>query len=133
MTIVNTVNSDQVGPIIEFAINNIDKINAISFQPVSFTGRDEGIDDATRRRQRYTLSHMARDVKDQLGMTEPLRDWFPISASSPLSDLRDHLDGTRSEWGALKCGCHPNCGIGTMLLVNEKTKQTIPIPQWLLD
>src|SRR5262245_42767952 len=93
VTIVNTVNNDQVGPIVRFAIDNVDKINAVSFQPVSFTGRDEDIDDETRRKQRYTLSHLAHDVKSQLGVTEPLRDWYPLSASGPFSDLRDQLDG----------------------------------------
>jgi uncharacterized radical SAM superfamily Fe-S cluster-containing enzyme len=131
VTIVNTINNDQVGPIIKLAIDNIDKINAISFQPVSFTGRDEEIDDATRERQRYTLSHLAHDVKTQLGATEPMRDWYPLSASGPFSDMRDLIDGKNAEWGNLKCGCHPNCGIGTMLLVNEKTKQVVPFPQIL--
>ena len=131
VTIVNTVNNDQVGPIVRFAIDNIDKINAVSFQPVSFTGRDEDIDDETRRRQRYTLSHLAHDVKSQLGFTEPLRDWYPLSASGPFSDLRDQLDGIEAEFGNLKCGCHPNCGIGTMLLVNQTTKQAVPFPQVL--
>ncbi len=132
VTIVNTINNDQVGPIVQFAIDNVDKINAVSFQPVSFTGRDEDIDDETRRQQRYTLSHLARDVKDQLGITEPMRDWYPLSSSGPFSDLRDLMDGPDAEWGALKCGCHPNCGIGTMLLVNEKSKVAVPFPQ-LLD
>ena len=27
---------------------------------------------------------------------------------------------------ALKCGCHPNCGIGTVLFVHKTTKQMIP-------
>ena len=131
VTIVNTVNNDQVGPIVRFAIDNIEMINAVSFQPVSFTGRDEDIDDETRRRQRYTLSHLAHDVKSQLGITEPLRDWYPLSASGPFSDLRDQLEGMNAEWGALKCGCHPNCGIGTLLLVNQETKQAVPFPQFL--
>jgi uncharacterized radical SAM superfamily Fe-S cluster-containing enzyme len=131
VTIVNTVNNDQVGPIVRFAIDNVDKINAVSFQPVSFTGRDEDIDDDSRRQQRYTLSHLAHDVKKQLGITEPLRDWYPLSASGPFSDLRDQLDGIEAEFGALKCGCHPNCGIGTMLLVNETTRQAVPFPQIL--
>ena len=42
----------------------------VSFQPVSFTGRDEDIDDETRKRQRYTLSHLAHDVKTQTGIDE---------------------------------------------------------------
>jgi hypothetical protein len=70
-------------------------------------------------------------VKKQLGFTEPLRDWYPLSASGPFSDLRDQLDGIEAEFGSLKCGCHPNCGIGTMLLVNETTRQAVPFPQFL--
>ena len=131
VTIVNTINNDQVGPIVQFAINNVDKINAISFQPVSFTGRDEDISDEDRMKQRYTLSHLAHDVKNQLGITEPLRDWYPLSASGPFSDIRDQVDGLDAEWGALKCGCHPNCGIGTMLIVNQDTKDAVPFPQVL--
>jgi len=130
-TIINTVNDHQVGDILRFAIDNIDKINTVAFQPVSFTGRDEDIDDETRQKQRYTLSHLAHDAKAQAGIGEPMRDWYPLSASGPFSDLKDLLGGLEAEWGSLKCGCHPNCGIGTMLLVNEKTKETVTVPSVL--
>jgi len=130
-TIVNTVNNHQVGPIVQFLIENIDKVNSLAFQPVSFTGRDEDIDDETRMAQRYTISHLAHDVKAQLGITEPMRDWFPLSASGPFSDLRDTLAGPSAEWGNLKCGCHPNCGAGTVLLVKEGTKEAVPLTQLL--
>ncbi len=130
-TIVNTVNNDQVGNILEFAIANIDKINALSFQPVSFTGRDEEIDDETRRKQRYTLTHLANDVKSQAGVGEPMRDWFPLSASGPFSDLRDLLGGLDAQWGSLKCGCHPNCGIATMMLVHPESGAAVPVTQIL--
>jgi tetraether lipid synthase len=128
-TIVNSVNNDQIGNILRFAIANIDKINAVSFQPVSFTGRDEDIDDETRRKQRYTLTHLAYDIKEQAGVGEPMRDWFPLSASGPFSDLRDLLGGLEAQWGSLKCGCHPNCGIGTMMLVHPDSGQAVPITQ----
>ncbi|MGE5413639.1 MAG: radical SAM protein [Syntrophomonadaceae bacterium] len=131
VTIVNGVNNDQVGDIIRFAIENIDKVNAVAFQPVSFTGRDEDIDDETRKRQRYTLSHLAHDVKAQAGLGEPMRDWYPLSASGPFSDLKDLLGGLENDWGSFKCGCHPNCGIGTMMLVEEKTRRTITVPSIL--
>ncbi|HEV8610212.1 MAG TPA: radical SAM protein [Thermoanaerobaculia bacterium] len=130
-TIVNGVNNDQVGDILTFAIRNIDKINTVSFQPVSFTGRDEDIDDETRQKQRYTLSHLAHDARTQAGIGEPLRDWYPLSASGPFSDLKDLLGGLEAEWGSLKCGCHPNCGIGTMLLVNQETQKTVTVPSIL--
>ncbi len=131
VTVVNGVNNDQVGPIVKFAIDNADKVTVVSFQPVSFTGRDEDITVEQRVAQRYTLSHLAHDVHDQLGVTEPLRDWFPLSAMNPFSDVVDLMQGAGSEFGALKCGCHPNCGIGTVLLVNKRTKQMVPLAEFL--
>jgi uncharacterized radical SAM superfamily Fe-S cluster-containing enzyme len=131
VTVVNGINNDQVGKILDFAVENPDKITVVSFQPVSFTGRDEDIDDETRAKQRYTLSHLAYDVKAQTGITEPMRDWFPLSALGPFSDLVDHLMGKDADWGSMKCGCHPNCGVGTILFVNKRTKQMIPLTQFL--
>ena len=131
VTIVNTVNNDQVGPIIRFAMENCDKISFVSFQPVSFTGRDEDISDADRQRQRYTLSHLAQDVKGQTGATEPLRDWFPLSAIGPLVDVTDLLKGADADWGTMKCGCHPNCGIGTAFMVSKKTKKWKPVTEFI--
>ena len=129
VTVVRGVNDDQVGQVVRFAIENADKITVVAFQPVSFTGRDEGISDDERRAKRYTLSHLAHDLKAQTGVPEPLRDWFPLSAMGPLGDLTDLLLAERSDWGALQCGCHPNCGIGTALLVHKETKTMVPLAQ----
>jgi uncharacterized radical SAM superfamily Fe-S cluster-containing enzyme len=131
VTIVNTVNNDQVGPIVKFALENCDKISFVSFQPVSFTGRDEDITDAERHAKRYTLSHLAEDLKQQTGVTEPLRDWYPLSASSVMSDVTDLMLGPSADWGSLKCGCHPDCGIGTAFMVSKKTKQWAPLSSFV--
>ncbi|MBK8251569.1 MAG: radical SAM protein [Polyangiaceae bacterium] len=131
VTIVNGVNNDQVGPIVEFAVENADKITVVSFQPVSFTGRDEEISDELRREQRYTLSHLAHDIAKQTGVTDPLRDWFPLSALSPFGDVVDLMDGPDKDFGQLNCGCHPNCGVGTVLFVNKRTKEMVPLLDFL--
>src|SRR6201992_2966980 len=62
-TVVNGINNEQVGRVVQFALDNPDKIALVSFQPVSFTGRDEAVTDERRKAQRYTLSHLAHDVK----------------------------------------------------------------------
>ena len=93
VTIVNGVNNEQVGRIIEFALDNPKKINFLSFQPVCFTGRDEEITDERRQAQRYTLSHLAHDVKNQTGLGEPTRDWFPISFMGTFTDWADVMHG----------------------------------------
>ncbi len=131
ITIVNGVNNDQVGPVIRFAIDNPDKIDFVSFQPVSFTGRDEDITPERRLRQRYTLSHLAYDVKKQVGIGEPTRDWFPLSLYGAFADFADTLRGPQAEWGQVSCGCHPNCGVATALMVNKQNKDWAPVPQFL--
>src|SRR3989475_1070901 len=131
VTIVNTVNDDQVGPIVKFALQNCDKVSFVSFQPVSFTGRDEEITDAERYAKRYTLSHLAEDMRRQTGVTEPLRDWFPLSASSAMSRVTDLLKGPGAEWGSLSCGCHPDCGVGMGFMVSKKTKAWAPLSEFV--
>ena len=100
VTIVNGVNNEQVGRIIEFALDNPKKINFLSFQPVSFTGRDEEITDERRAAQRYTLSHLAHDVKNQTGIGEPIRDWFPISFMGTFTDWADVVHGPDAPLGS---------------------------------
>ena len=122
-TIVNGINNDQVGRVIEFALDNPKRITFLSFQPVSFTGRDEEITPERRAAQRYTLSHLAHDVKNQVGITEPTRDWFPLSFMSTFADLADLVHGPDREWGQLTCGCHPNCGVGMAVMIDKETKE----------
>ncbi|HUG44164.1 MAG TPA: radical SAM protein, partial [Acidobacteriota bacterium] len=93
--------------------------------------RDELITDERRMRQRYTLSHMAFDVKAQTGMTEPLRDWFPLSLMGAFADFADLAHGPGAEWGQVSCGCHPNCGVGTAIMVDKETGDARPVPEFL--
>ena len=126
ITIINGINNEQVGRIVQFALDNPKKIPFLSFQPVSFTGRDEAVTDERRAAQRYTLSHLAHDVKNQTGLGEPARDWFPISFMSTFSDWSDLVHGPQADWGQLSCGCHPNCGVGMAVMVDKETKEAAP-------
>jgi uncharacterized radical SAM superfamily Fe-S cluster-containing enzyme len=131
ITIINGVNNEQVGAVIQFALDNPKKISFLSFQPVSFTGRDEEVTPERRAAQRYTLSHLAHDVKNQVGMGVPARDWFPISFMSTFSDWADLIHGPTSDWGQLSCGCHPNCGIGMAVMIDKETKEFRPVTAFL--
>jgi uncharacterized radical SAM superfamily Fe-S cluster-containing enzyme len=130
-TIVNGVNNEQVGRIVQFAMDNPKKINFLSFQPVSFTGRDEEITEERRVAQRYTLSHLAHDVKNQTGLGEPARDWFPISFMGTFGDWADLVHGPEEQFGHLQCGCHPNCGVGMAVMVDKETKEAVPVTKFL--
>jgi uncharacterized radical SAM superfamily Fe-S cluster-containing enzyme len=128
-TVVNGINSDQVGPLLDFAIANCDAVDGVSFQPVSFTGRDEEVTDAERRARRYTTSHLAHDLgRHTGGKIDPYRDWYPLGAMGAFGWLADHLralrgpDGTGGQsFGSVNCSCHPNCGSSVVLVANRKT------------
>jgi uncharacterized radical SAM superfamily Fe-S cluster-containing enzyme len=124
-TIVKTVNDDQVGKILQFAVDNVDVIPGISYQPVCFTGR---IDCQQRLRQRFTLSDLAQAVEDQTGYAKTMRDWYPLTMLNPITRLMDAFvkeNGVKNMF----CSCHTNCGIGTFLFVNRKTKEIIALSE----
>jgi hypothetical protein len=62
---------------------------------------------------------------------EPTRDWFPISYIATFAGFSDLSHGPDSQWGSLSCGCHPNCGVGTALMINKETKEWAPVPRFL--
>lgn len=130
-TIINGINNEQVGRIIQFALDNPRLISFCSFQPVSFTGRDEAVSDERRAAQRYTLSHLAHDVKSQTGLGDPIRDWFPLSFITTFADWADHVHGPQTTWGQMSCGCHPNCGVGMGIMVDKITKEAAPVTAFL--
>jgi hypothetical protein len=48
-----------------------------------------------------------------------------------FSDLADLAHGPDAQWGQVTCSCHPNCGVGTAVMVNKKNKEWAPVPQFL--
>ncbi len=65
-------NVPMFGPIIQFALDNPKQISFISFQPVSFTGRDEEISDERRRGQDRPGCELADgDSIEELLVREP--------------------------------------------------------------
>src|SRR5580700_10812913 len=131
ITLINGINNEQVGAVVRFALDNPKKIPFLSFQPVSFTGRDEEVTPERRAAQRYTLSHLAHDVKNQTGIGEPVRDWSPISFMGSFTDWADVTHGAEKEFGQLTCGCHPNCGVGMAIMIDKETKEAVPVTAFL--
>jgi uncharacterized radical SAM superfamily Fe-S cluster-containing enzyme len=128
VTVVNGVNNHMVGPIFDYCMKNHAKMGGPAFQPVSFTGRDEDVEDAARLRQRYTTSHLAHDLEHYYeGRIDPLRDWYPLGSATAFAALADHLKGPEAEFGQLSCGCHPNCGAATMIVHNTRTDAWAPV------
>jgi len=126
-TIVKGDNDDEVARIIQFAVDNIDVISAISFQPVVFTGRISRSDLAAKR---YTLGDLAHDIAAATG-ADLERDFWPLSVVAPLSDLLSVLERKPK----IKPSCHPDCAAGTYFFVKPAqypnqpaAERLVPIP-----
>ena len=129
--VIKTVNDNAVGDIIRFAMEHIDNIQSVIFQPIMFTGRDANVHDDDRFARRYTLADLAKDLKRQAAMEwEPMRDWFPMSAYSVFGNLFDTMN-PNAPVGSMYTDIHPNHGIFSPLLVNRVTRQALPISSFL--
>jgi hypothetical protein len=117
-TLIKGVNDHQVGDIVRFAIENVDVITGISFQPVCFTGR---INERNRLEKRYTMTHLALDVEKQTGLVPARGGWLPLGCTSPFSKLSEALSGEP----AMTITCHPDCGNGAYLFVEPHEKKEV--------
>ncbi len=122
-TIVKGFNDHQIGDIIKLALENIDCVSAISFQPVAFTGR---ISRHELEAKRFTLSDFAHAVHQQTGICNPYEDWFPLACVTPFSKLISALRGDETT----TLSCHPHCSLGTYLFV-DKNKKGTPVTRFV--
>ena len=128
VTVVNGLNNDGLGDIVRFAIQNIDKIHGVVFQPIMFAGRDERVPPDERYARRYPLTQLAFDLQEQTSIGwQPMRDWFPLSDFGIFGHLRDVLS-LNAKLGSLFQETHPNRGIFSALLVDTHRKAAVPIP-----
>lgn len=121
-TIVNTINDDQIGKIFRFAVENIDVIRGINFQPVSFSGR---IEEEDRIKQRFTIPDLAEKLEKETDGLIKKEDWYPVPCVIPLFDLASAIDKkTRAEFTI-----HPHCGMATYVFV--RGNEIIPITKFI--
>lgn len=122
-TVVKGLNDHQVGDIVRLALDNIECLSGISFQPVAFTGR---ISKHELEAKRYTLTDLAKDISEQTGMTDTYEDWFPLSCVTPFSKLISALRGEETT----TLSCHPHCSLGTYFFV-DKNKRGVPVTRFM--
>jgi 7,8-dihydro-6-hydroxymethylpterin dimethyltransferase len=122
-TVVKGVNDHQVGDILKLALDNIECLSGISYQPVAFTGRIAKHELAAKR---YTLPDLAIDISRQTGITNTYEDWFPLSCVTPFSKLLSALRGEETT----TLSSHPHCALGTYLFVDQNHK-AMPVTRFI--
>ncbi len=111
-TVVRGLNDDQVGDIIEFAVENRDVIRCVNFQPVSITGR---IDHAARTQMRITIPDVIHLIEEQTDGKIPADAWYPVPAMMPVGRAL----GLMKDTPQLELSTHFACGMSTFIYINE--------------
>ncbi|RLF70885.1 MAG: radical SAM protein, partial [Thermoplasmata archaeon] len=106
--IVRGINDDEVGKIVDFALENTEVIRSVNFQPVSFSGR---INQEQRLKGRYTIGDLINDLADQTDYIEGPEDFFPIPAAAVLSELISQI----AKEPKVAFTTHPHCGSAAYL------------------
>jgi len=121
-TLVKGVNDGQVGDIVRFAGKNLDIVNGINFQPVSFAGR---MDQGERFRKRITIPDFLALLEEQTDNEVTREDFYPVPFVAPISKLIEAETG----WPQPVFTAHPCCGAATYVFFTDG--HMIPITRFV--
>jgi hypothetical protein len=123
--LIGDKNVHDAGKIIRFALDNMDIIRGVNFQPISFCGRVTKIKDEKRERQRVDYVSMMEAIEKEFDGQISREDFYPVPFVFPISKLIELLkEETQVEFTA-----HPGCGGATYIFMNEG--KPLPITRFI--
>jgi uncharacterized radical SAM superfamily Fe-S cluster-containing enzyme len=122
-TVIRTINESNLGSIINFALNNLDIVRAVNFQPVSLVGR---MPDRLREKQRITIPGAIKLIEEQTNGNIMKEDWFSVPYTGGISKFVEALSGKFT----YDLSIHFACGAGTYLFLDSDNR-VIPITRFI--
>ncbi len=123
-TIARGITDIEVGNIIQFAIDNIDVVRGITFQPVSLCGR---IAHEERTELRITNADILKEIEIQTGGKISMENaWYPLSTIVEMGRVIAYL----SDVEPIEFTCHPDCGFATYMAVDPDTGELVPLMEY---
>lgn len=121
-TVAKGVNDHEVTDILQFAIDNIDVINTVMYQPMAMVGR---FDKEKLKDMRITSSHLAKDLIEYtngaVGKT------YPLPVIGKFAKVIAWLSGEQP----VEFTCSQDCGFANFMFVDKKTKNLIGIDEFI--
>ncbi|MGI0100641.1 MAG: tetraether lipid synthase Tes [Candidatus Micrarchaeaceae archaeon] len=122
-TVIRTINDHELGAMINFAINNIDIVRAVNFQPVSLVGR---MPTRLREKQRISIPGAIKLIEEQTGGVIRKEHWFSVPYVGGINKFIEALTGEFK----YDLSIHFACGAGTYLFIDPDGK-IIPVTEFL--
>ena len=118
-------NLHETGKIVKFAIDHMDIVRGVNFQPISFCGRIQKVKDERRDRQRVDYVSMMADIEKEFDGKISREDFYPVPFVFPISKLIELLKGESQ----VEFTAHPGCGGATYLFVDGE--RIIPVTRFI--
>jgi hypothetical protein len=122
VTLIKGVNDQQLGDIINFAVQNFDVVRCVNVQPISLTGR---IPKQEREKMRITIPDFMACVEEQTNGKIRPQDFYPVPVVVPVS----RAVGALNEKRYVEFTVHPHCGVATYIFVEDD--DIIPITNYV--
>ena len=123
--LIGEKNIHETGKIVRYALENMDIVRGINFQPVSFCGRITKIKDEKRDKQRVDYVKMMEEIEKEFNGDISREDFYPVPFVYPISKLIELLKGeTQVEFTA-----HPGCGGATYIFYDDG--KALPVTRFI--
>jgi len=123
--LIGDKNIDETGKIVQFAIDNMDIIRGVNFQPISFCGRVTKIKDEKRMQQRVDYVRMMEAIEKEFKGDISRHDFYPVPFVFPISKLIEDLKGEAQ----VEFTAHPGCGGATYIFVEDG--KALPVTRFI--
>jgi len=121
-TVVKGITDIEVGNVIQYAIDNIDVVRGITYQPVSLCGRSYSEEDL--KEMRITNADVIKMVERQTSGKISIDDaWYPLTTIVEFGRIIAYL----ADVEPVEFTCHPDCGFATYMVVDPDTNEMVPI------
>ncbi len=118
-------NLKEAGKIVRFALDNMDIVRGVNFQPISFCGRVTKLKDEKRKKQRVDYVMMMEAIEKEFNGAISRDDFYPVPFVFPISRLIELLKGeTQVEFTA-----HPGCGGATYIF--KDNGKPLPVTRFI--
>jgi hypothetical protein len=122
-TVIRTINEHELGGMINFALNNMDVIRAVNFQPVSLVGR---MPTRLREKQRISIPGAIKLIEEQTNGVIGKEHWFSVPYVGGINKFIEALTGEYK----YDLSIHFACGAGSYIFLDTDNK-IIPITKFL--
>lgn len=118
-------NIHEFADIVKYAVENVDVVRGVNFQPIAFAGRPQNVSEKYRKRERTDYVDMIEALEKGLEGQIKKEDFYPVPFVHPISKIIESLTGEKQ----VEFTASPMCGGATYVFIENG--KMIPITRFV--